>query len=67
MKTFVERLENLTLLSQCERTADAFTTEYEAMLAEVTGELQALKTLCVIQMEWLERQAEQEAGSLKYN
>lgn len=65
MKTFTERLEDLTLISQCEQTADAFTTEYEALLAEVTGQIEALKTLCVIQLEWLQRQAEQEAKVLK--
>ena len=55
-QTFVERLNDLTLLSQNHVTADHFATEYLKLLGELQEQLSSLKTLAVIQMGWLEKE-----------
>ena len=60
MKEFIEQLENLTLLSQDQSTAELFNHEYQRLLGEFMAALACMKSLGAIQAAYLEAQAAQE-------
>jgi uncharacterized protein YecT (DUF1311 family) len=51
---FIERLNDLTLLSQNHSTSDIFEKEYLKLLQEVQDQMRALKTLILMQQAWLQ-------------